>query len=168
MRNIFFLVCILAIHFVALAENNKQSSWEMLSGLQPGQNIQVVDSSSKKHSGTFISASDTAISLRTTIGEQSIQKQDVRLVLLMANKRRARNTLVGGAIGGAVGAGVGAIIGAASHKGCAPGVFCLDVIDTGGSAGLGAAAGFLGGATAGGVIGALVPSHTSIYDARTH
>src|SRR5579862_2443263 len=129
MRNIFFLVCILAIHFVALAEK-KQSSWETLSGLQTGQSIQVVDSSSKKHSGTFISASDTVISLRTTIGEQSIQKQDVRLVLLMANKRRARNTLVGGAIGGAVGAGVGAIIGAASHKGCAPGVFCLDVIGT--------------------------------------
>jgi hypothetical protein len=167
MRNLFFLVCVLVIHFVALAEN-KQSSWATISGLQSGQYIQIVDSSSKKHSGIFISVSDTAISLRTTTGEQSIQKQDVRLVRLMANKGRARNTLVGGAIGGATGAGVGAVIGAATHKGCAPGVFCLDVIGTGGSAGLGAAIGFLGGATAGGVIGALVPPHTTVYDARTH
>jgi hypothetical protein len=167
MRNIFFLVCVLAIHFVALAQKT-QSSWETLSGLQSGQNIQVVDSSSKKHTGTFTSVSDTAISLLATTGEQSIQKQDVRIVRLMANKRRARNTLVGGAMGGAMGAGVGAIIGAATHKGCAPGVFCLDVIGGGGAAGLGAAAGFLGGATVGGVIGALVPSHTIIYDARSH
>lgn len=167
MRNIFFLVCVLAIHFVALAQKN-QTPWETLSGLQSGQNIQVVDSSSKKHSGTFVSVSDTAISLRITAGEQSIQKQDVRIVRLMATQRRARNTLVGGAIGGAMGAGVGAIIGAATHKGCASEEFCLDVIGAGGSAGLGAAAGFLGGATVGGVIGALVPSHTIIYDARSH
>jgi hypothetical protein len=167
MRNIFFLVCILAIHFVALAQNN-QTSWETLSGLQSGQNIQVVDSSSKKHSGTFVSVSDTTISIRITTGEKSIQKQDVRIVRLMANQRRARNTLVGGAIGGAMGAGVGAIIGAATHKGCTSEEFCLDFIGTGGSAGLGAAAGFLGGATVGGVIGALVPSHTIIYDARSH
>ena len=167
MRNIFFLVCILAIHFVALAQT-RQSSWEALSGLQPGQNIQVVDLSSKKHSGTFLSVSDAAISLHATIGEQSIQKQDVRIVRLMATKHRARNTLVGGAIGGAAGAGVGAIIGAATHKECAPGAFCLDVLGTGGSAGLGAAAGFLGGAAIGGVMGALVPSHTTIYDARAH
>lgn len=168
MRNIFFLVCVLAIHFVALAQK-RESSWETLSGLQAGQKIQVVDSSSKKHSGTFLSVSDTAISLRANSGEQSIEKQDVRIVRLMAAKGRARNTLVGGAIGGAIGAGVGAIIGAATHKGCAPGVFvCLDVLGTGGSAGLGAAAGFLGGTTVGAVVGALVPSHAIIYDARAH
>ena len=167
MRTIVLLICILGLPCAALAQTN-QASWAILSGLQLGQSIQVIDSSSKKHSGTFMSVSDTAISLRVTAGEQSIQKQDVRTVKLMANKRRARNTLVGGAVGGSIGAGVGAIIGAAAHKGCAPGAFCFDVIGEGGSAGIGAVTGFLGGVVTGGVIGALVPSHTTIYDVSSH
>lgn len=165
MRNIFLLVCILVLPCVALAQIDK-TSWTNLSGLQPGQNIQVVDSSSKKHTGTFINISETAISLQVASGEQSIQRQDVRIVKLMANKRRARNTLVGGALGGAIGAGTGAIIGAATHKGCTSGTFCLDIIGEGGSAGLGAGAGFLAGATIGGVAGAVVPSHTAIYQVK--
>jgi hypothetical protein len=140
----------------------------VLNGLQIGQSIQVVDSSSKKHSGTFMSVSDTTISLQVASGELSIQKQDIRSVKLMANKRRARNTLVGGAVGGGIGAGVGAIIGATTHKGCTTGTFCFDILGTGGSAGIGAAVGFLGGATAGGVVGALVPFHTTIYEAKSH
>jgi hypothetical protein len=160
------LICILVLPVAALAQIAKES-WTNLSGLQLGQSIQVVDSSLKKHTGTFISISETAISLRVSSGEQSIQKQDVRMVKLLANKRRARNTLVGGALGGGIGAGTGAIIGAATHKGCSTQVFCFDIIGEGGSAGIGAAVGFLGGAVTGGVIGALVPSHTTLYEAKS-
>jgi hypothetical protein len=167
MRNIFLLICVLGIHFAALAQKS-QPSWEMLSGLLPGQKIRVIDSSSKKHTGTLIRVSETAISLQLAAGERSIQRRDVRSVQLMTNKRRPRNTLVGGAVGGGIGAGAGAIIGAATHKGCAPGTFCLDIIGTGGSAGIGAATGFLGGVIVGGIIGALVPSHTTVYDAGSH
>lgn len=169
MRRILLLICSLGLTCAALAQS-KEASWTTLNGLQLGQNIQVVDSHSKKHSGTFMSVSDTAIALQVASGEQSIQKQDVRTVKLMANKRRARNTLVGGAVGGAAGAGTGAIIGAATHKGCTSETFCLDVIGTGGSAGIGAAFGFLGGAATGAVIGALVSSHAStiIYDVNAH
>jgi hypothetical protein len=161
------LICVLGLTYTSFAQA-KQASWSLLNGLQVGQSIQVVDSSSKKHSGTFMSVSDTAISLQVASGEQSIQRQDIRSVKLMANKRRARNTLVGGAVGGGIGAGVGAIIGAATHRGCTSGTFCLDIVGTSGSAGIGAAVGFLGGVTAGGVVGALVPSHTKIYEARSH
>ena len=167
MRKIFLSICILVLPCAALAQIDK-TSWANLSGLQLGQSIQVVDSSSKKHTGTFMSISETAISFRVASGEQSIQQQDVRTVKLMTNKRRARNTLVGGAVGGGVGAGAGAIIGAATHKGCASGAFCLDFIGEGGSAGIGAVVGFLGGTVTGGVVGALVPSHTIIYDVRSH
>ncbi len=167
MRKVFLSICILVLPCVALAQIDK-TSWTNLSGLQLGQSIQVVDSSSKKYAGTFMSISETAISLRVASGEQSVEKVDVRTVKLMANKRRARNTLVGGAVGGGIGVVTGAIVGAATHKGCAPGVFCFDVIGEGGSAGIGAVVGFLGGAVTGGVVGALVPSHTTIYDVRSH
>lgn len=167
MRNIFLLICFLGMHFAALAQKN-HTSWAMLSGLLPGQNIRVIDSSSKKHTGTLIGVSETAISLQLATGERSIQRSDVRTVQIMANKRRARNTLVGGAVGGGIGAGVGAIIGAATHKGCASQAFCFDFIGTGGSAGIGAATGFLGGVIAGGIIGALMPSHATVYDASSH
>ena len=167
MRNILLLICVLGIHFAALAQKN-QPSWTILSGLLPGQNIRVIDSSSKKHTGTLIGVSETEISLQLATGEQSIQRSDVRIVQIMANKRRARNTLVGGAVGGGIGAGVGAIVGAATHKGCASETFCFDFIGTSGSAGIGAATGFLSGVIVGGIIGALVPSHTTVYDAGSH
>ena len=166
-KKVLFLLCILGIHFAALAQK-KQPSWAMLSGVLPGQKIRVIDSSSKKHTGILIGISETAISLQSATGEQTIQRSDVRTVQITANRRRARNTLIGGAVGGGIGAGVGAIIGAATHKGCASQTFCLDIIGTGGSAGIGAGAGFLSGVIAGGIIGALVPSHTTVYDAGSH
>lgn len=167
MRKILLLICILGLSYAASARID-ESSWTALNGLQPGQNIQVVDSSSKKHSGIFMRISDTAISLQVASGEEAIQKDDVRTVKLIANKRRARNTLIGGAVGGGIGAGIGAISGAASDKGCSQQTFCIDPLGKGGSAGVASVIGFVGGAVVGGVVGALVPSHTAIYEAKSH
>ena len=58
--------------------------------LHAGQKIQVVEMNSKKHSGTFVNVSDTAISYQKTASAQTIQKQDVRSVKLMENKFRLR------------------------------------------------------------------------------
>ena len=86
---------ILAVSFVlctpraAFAQSNK-SAWENLSALQAGKTIQVVEMNSKKHSGTFVNVSDTAISYQKTASAQTIQKQDVRSVKLMENKFRLR------------------------------------------------------------------------------
>ncbi len=122
MRMLLVLLCVLGIPCASLAQTN-QASWATLSGLRAGQNIQIVDTASKKHSGTFTSVSDTAISFRATAGEQSIQKQDVRSIRLMKNTHRLRNTLI---VAG-VGAGVGAGIGAATYKPCSQEPFCLDI-----------------------------------------
>ena len=167
MNKIFLLMWSIGLSCAALGQTTR-GSWEVLSSLQLGQNIQVIDSSSNKHAGTFMSVSETAISLRVASGERSIQKEDVRSVKLLANKRRGRNTLVGAAVGGGIGAGVGAIVGAATHKGCASEAFCLDIIGEGGSAGIGAAVGLLGGVITGGAIGALTPSHITVYAVKAH
>jgi len=154
MRTILFLIFVLGLPCASLAQTN-QPSWPNLSSLRPGQKIQIVDVTSKKHSGTFVSVSDTAISYQETAGEQTIQKQDVRSVKLMANNHRLRNTL----IGAGVGAGAGAAIGAAAYKPCSSPSFCINVGGRALPAGLGAVVGGLVGAT----VGAVLPTHATVY-----
>jgi hypothetical protein len=157
LRKFGIFLCVLAMPFVAHAQSNK-TSWENLSGLAPGHKIQVVKMNSKKVSGTFVSVSDAAISLQDPGGEQTIQKTDVRIVKLMENKHRLRNA----AIGAAVGAGVGAGIGAGAYSACKPNEsFCIDPIGRAGVAGIVAAA----GGAAGAIVGALWPSHKTLYRA---
>jgi hypothetical protein len=159
MRKIFLLLFVLGLSCAAFAQTDR-ASWANLSGLQPGQRIQVVGTTSKKHSGSFVSVSDTAISYRETNGQQSIPKQDVLSVKLMEHKHRLRNTLI---VAG-VGAGVGAGIGAALHKSCSSQSFCLDIGGAALPAGIGAVIGGAGGA----VVGFLLPSHSTIYQVSSH
>ena len=159
MRKIFLLLFVLGLPCAGFAQTDR-ASWANLSGLQPGQRIQVVGMTSKKHSGNFVSISDTAISYREANGKQSIPRQDVLSVKLMKNKHRLRNTLI---VAG-VGAGVGAGIGAALHKSCSSPSFCLDIGGAALPAGIGAVLGGVGGA----VVGILLPSDSTIYQVSSH
>jgi hypothetical protein len=161
MRKTRFLLCIFCLPCAALAQID-EASWARLKGLAPGQNIQIIDSNSKKHAGTFLSVSDASIVYAETTGQHSIDKLDVRSVKLMQT-HHGHNTLVGFAIGGGAGAAVGGGIGAATYKGCPQQTFCLDFTSRGELAGIGAVVGFAGGAIVGAVTGALVPSHATIY-----
>jgi hypothetical protein len=152
-RKILFLICVLGIPCASWAQTN-QASWANLSALHAGQKIQVVEMNSKKHSGTFVNVSDTAISYKETAGEQTIQKQDVCSVKLMENKHRLRNTLIVGAVGAGAGAGFGAAIYRSGEIGTTRGEI----------AALYAVVGFVGGA----VVGALLPTHNTIYSVNSH
>jgi hypothetical protein len=158
-RKIFLLLLVLGLSCAAFAQTG-QASWANLSGLRPGQKIQVVSMPSKKHSGNFVRVSDTAISYTETAGEHSIPRPDVLSVKLMENKHRVRNTII---VAG-VGAGVGAVIGAALHKPCSSQSFCLDIGGAALPAGVGAVLGGVGGA----VVGVLLPSHSTIYHLSSH
>lgn len=129
------------------------ASWGNLSALRAGQNIQIVEVTSKKHLGSFVNVSDTAISFRESSGDQTLQKQDVRSVRLRKG-RRLRHTLIGAAIG--AGAGAGIVAGAWESNGFLGG--------KGAGAAVGAAIGFVAGAA----VGALLPSHETIYSAAPH
>jgi hypothetical protein len=115
MRSLVIAVCVLSIPCVSSAQAGN-SSWANLSTLNSGQKIQVVQMNSRKDTGTFLNVTEAAITLQEKSGEQTIQKQDVRVVKLMKNKHRLRNTLIGAAVGGGVGAGIGA----ATHSPCKP------------------------------------------------
>jgi hypothetical protein len=159
MRKILFLICLVGVSCASWAQGD-QASWTNLTSLYAGQKIQIVEMNSKKHSGTFVSFSETAITYQETAGEQTVRKQDVRHVRLMENKHHLRNAL----IGGAVGAGVGAGIGAATYQPCSAPSFCLPSIGRAGKAGIGLAIGLPVGA----VVGFLLPSHRTIYNVSSN
>jgi hypothetical protein len=154
-----FLLCVLGLPCAVLAQTNK-ASWQDLSSLHTGQKIQVVSTTSKKHSGTFVNVSDSQISYQEAGGPQTMQKQDVKSVKLMINKHRLRNTL----LAGAAGAGIGAVVGAAGFSPCSTQSFCVGVGNRGEFAGAGAVVGFVGGA----IVGVLLPSHDTIYSVGSH
>jgi len=157
LRRLIILIFVLAMPCAIFAKTD-QASWENLSALTAGRKIQVLELNSTKVSGRFVGFSNANISLQEQNGAQTIRRQDVRSVTLMENHHRLRNTL----IGAAVGAGTGAAIGAASYSPCAPAqTFCIDPIGRGGAAGIVAIVGGVGGA----VVGALWPSHKTIFRA---
>ena len=147
-RSILFLIFFSAIPCALPAQAN-QASWSDLSGLRPGQRIEVADTSSKKHSGSFLNVTDTAISTQGNASEQTILRSQVRSVRLMESSHRLRNALIGAGIGAGAGGGITAA--AWEQHGFL------------GSKGTGAAVGAIIGGMAGAVVGALLPSHKTIY-----
>jgi hypothetical protein len=152
MRNIMFLLGVLALPCLSPAQSSPD--WSNLTKLHAGQQIQIVETNSQKHSGTFVSASDTSLVYRETAGEHSIEKQNVQSVKVIEHQRRPRHTLIGAAIG----AGAGAAICAAAWE------------DHGflGGKGAGAAVGAAIGGVSGAVVGALLPTHSTIYNVAPH
>ncbi len=107
MRLTIIAFCVLGLPCLSSAQA-ASASWTNLSVIQPGQKIQVVQINSKKISGTFLNVSDPGITLQEKAGEKTIERPDVRIVRLMKNKHRLRNTLLGAGIGAGAGAGIGA------------------------------------------------------------
>ncbi len=153
MRKLLILTCLLGTASVSWAQT-KRGSWEALNSLGAGQRIEVVETSLKKHAGTFVTVSHEAIELREETTNQTIKKENVMRVTLLEKSHRLRNTLILGAVGCGVGAGIGAATG--SSKG---------IVGTRGlAAGIGAVIGLAGGAA----VGAALPSHDTIYRAKPH
>ncbi|MGB9030892.1 MAG: hypothetical protein WCC27_12295 [Acidobacteriaceae bacterium] len=153
MRNLLSALLILATACTLPAQTHP-SSWDNLNALHPGQRIQIVDATSQKHSGAFVSVSGTAIVLTQSNGDQTLQKQDVRSVQLAKGGHHLRNALIGAGIGAGAGAGITAAAWE-SHG------FL-------GSKGAGAAVGAVIGGISGAIIGAVLPSHNTLYRASSH
>lgn len=116
-----------------------QPGWDNLNLLAAGNKVQVEDPNHKKLSGTFIEYSNTGITLQTSGGAQTLRREDVRVVKLMENHHRLRNT----AIGAAIGTGVGAGVGAATYRPCSQTGFlaCVGAQGRGLNVGIGAVVG---------------------------
>lgn len=167
MRFMLIALCVLGLPCLSSAQA-ANSSWANLSTLQSGQKIQVVQLNSRKVSGIFLNVSESGITFRAKTGEKTIGRQDVRIVRLMKNNHRVRNTLIGLAVGTGVGAGVGAAsyrqtCGLGSTPTGGTGIICgQPFFSKGLDTAFGAAIGLVGGAA----LGALWPTHEIIYRLR--
>jgi hypothetical protein len=136
-----------------MAEYNP-ASWSNLHKIHSGQKVQIVEVGAKKVSGTFVSVSDSAISIKDAAGDESIEMKDVRSVRVSGNNRRLRNTLIGTAVGAGAGAGVGAAVW--ERRGFL------------GGKGDGAAIGAVLGVVIGTVIGVFMPTYNTVYSISAH
>jgi len=104
-RGSVFLILLLPL---LVSAQDARESWDNLKQLRVGEEIEVVDMNLKSLKGTFVNASDAAISLRTDEGERAIERASVMRVSARGGKR-GRNALIGLGIGaaGGVAAGVG-------------------------------------------------------------
>lgn len=148
------VLCVLMVPSALWAGGKASSKWENLNSLRAGEKIQVLDAAGKKHSGSFSSVTSAAIVLHGKSGDETIQRDTVLRV--SAGGHRKRNIL----IGAAVGAGALAAAGAAGTSGSCSS-FCIGKVTRGDVTA--AAAGL--GAVAGAVIGAVLPTHKTIYRA---
>lgn len=120
-----------------------QDSWDSLKQLQPGQKIEVIDSSMKSLHGAFVSVSDEAISLRAGKTEETVTRANVVRVSVRDTSHRTRNMLLGAGILGGIALAITAVpLGISRNEGTHCGS-CAAVI----------AGGFGGGAAIGAIPG---------------
>lgn len=156
MRKYLLLLSILSLPCISIAQANS-NSWTNLNSLQTGKKIQIIDTSSKKYSGTLINVSDASIAfVPKDSAQQTLQRSEVRTVKVSSGKRRMINTLVVGGIG----AGIGAAVFAATNGGCSTPGWCF--VSRGEAAGIGAVL----GAVPGVAIGALLPARDTVYNVK--
>ncbi len=82
------------------------AGWDAVQRIAPEQKVEVV-TKTEHYKGTFVSATDQAVVVRTKAGEQSVAKADVKRVKVADPGKRMRNGLLGTAIGAGAGAGLG-------------------------------------------------------------
>jgi hypothetical protein len=106
MRNIFVLVCILAMPCLVSAKSDK-ASWDNLGVLKAGEKIRIVETNQGTHTGRFVGFSDAEIRYTDNSGQQAITKGVVRSVTSLRRRHRLRDALIGAGVGAGIGAAIG-------------------------------------------------------------
>src|SRR5215469_2632319 len=153
------LACFLILIPYSVRAQDKKGDWKALYGLRAGERIELLETSMKKHVGTFSTVTDEAIQMREGSDEIGVRKENVARVTVLDKSHRLRNSLIFGAVGAGAGAGIGA---AASRCSSSNNTFNFCGLGRSVAVGIGAVAGLLGGAG----VGAAIPSHPTIYRAE--
>ena len=78
-------------------------TWEAVTGLQPGDRVQVIDKAGTTYNGSLLSVSGEAIRVMSGKNEVSIERRQVRRVKVRSSSRRLRAALIGIGVGFAIG-----------------------------------------------------------------
>lgn len=87
-----------------------QSEWNVVQQLTSGQEVKAVLKAGGSRRGSFESADNSGIVIRSRKGEQTLSRDQVARVLVKGKGHRGRHALVGAAIGAGAGLGAGAAI----------------------------------------------------------
>ena len=99
-------VAIKTLTFLLTANSLFSAGWEAVQKIPADTKI-AVSGTPRDLRGTFVSADETTLVIRSKAGEQSIARGDVRRVRVADPSRRVRNGLLATAIGAGVGFAIG-------------------------------------------------------------
>jgi hypothetical protein len=77
------VACLLILMPYSIRAEDKKDHWKALYGLRSGEKIELVETSMKKHVGTFSTVTDEAIKMREGSNETGIPKENVARVTLL-------------------------------------------------------------------------------------
>ena len=106
-RLVLILVLFLGLP-AALGAQTQQGSWSNLNRLKDGQGIEVIESSMKRHVGTFVTVTDGLLTLKEKGSDVSVRREDIARVSTSSGPKRGGHALIGLVVGGGIGAGIGA------------------------------------------------------------
>jgi hypothetical protein len=111
-------ISILGLMFCPALCAAQKSDWGAVKQLSQGQQIQIMLNDAKSYSGEFRSATDDAISVHMSTGDQTFNRPSIRRISSKGRGHRGRNALIGAAIGAGAGLGIGAAMCPANSIGC--------------------------------------------------
>lgn len=140
------LLALASVGLVLAASASK--GWENLGRLNPGAPIEVV-TGSRGETGEFAASSSESLTIRTPGGERKFLRPEVVQVVARGQSRRARNLLIGIGVGAGIGLLTDQTLGRylrneSNPPGARPLIWGIPI-------------------TAGGGIGAAIPSYRVIY-----
>ena len=145
MKQLFLLAATAAL-LLAQADN-----WTLLKGVNPGQDTHVHLLDGKRHTGGFISVTDTEVVIRQRTGDQAFPKDRIKKISVRKGVKRWRNAAIGAGIAAAaVGTALGVVYAASDGHGSDYSLI---------------AAGISAYAVIGAGVGALFPGYDTIYRA---
>ncbi len=105
----FFIAVVavaMAILAVSAAAAEKTGDWENVAGIRAGQKVEVVQTNMVKHTGKFVSADDTGITLLVDKADKTIPREQVARVSTPPSTGGRALLAVAGGFGGATAGGL--------------------------------------------------------------
>src|SRR5260370_37869977 len=93
------LACFLILVPCSLRAQDKKGDWKALYNLRSGEKMELIETSMKKHGGTFSTVTEEAIQIHEGSNDIGIPKENVARVTALDKSHRLRNALIFAVVG---------------------------------------------------------------------